>query len=198
MTPEKAGDICDRLDQTLRGSETNLAGVANNIVIVIRDEAWRERRIRTGEIVRCESFLELLTAKPLRGYGEDPKRVEALLKDDAEALRLFRAAVTPPKHKHKKDDGNIIPIKRPHRGTSRAWKLTRLKQHDDEHKSDFYQRVLNGELSAHAAAKAAGIVHDKTTFQQLQHWWQKATADEHRAFLEWVDALPGRSTSRAS
>lgn len=187
MTPEKAGAICDRLDQTLRGSETNLVGVAQNIVIVIRDEAWRERRIRTGEIVRCESFLELLTAPPLRGYGEDPKRVEALLRDDAEALRLFRAAVTPKKGKRVKtaqDNSSNRTIKR---GTTRAYTLTRLEKEAPA----FYRRVVAGELSAHAAAKAAGIVHDKTTLQHLQRWWQKATAAERQAFLEWTNALSG-------
>jgi len=68
--------------------------VANSIMIVIRDESWRERRIRTGEIVQCRSFLELLTAPPLKGFGEDPKRVEALLKDEPDALRMYREATT--------------------------------------------------------------------------------------------------------
>jgi hypothetical protein len=195
MTPERAGQVCDELDRGLRGSEVNLTAVANTIVVVLRDEAWRERRIRTGEIVRCESFLELLTAPPLRGYGEDPKRVEALLKDDTEALRMFRVAITPKKGKRAKAEVNTSNRSiKPQHGTTRAYTLTRLEKEAPA----FYQRVVAGELSAHAAAKAAGIVHDKTTFQQLQHWWQKATADEHQAFLEWVNALPGRSTSRAS
>src|SRR5438445_743948 len=69
MTPQLAGEMCDRLDRALRGSETNLSALSNMIVVVIRDELWKERAIRTGEVVRCESFLEMLTAEPLRGFG---------------------------------------------------------------------------------------------------------------------------------
>ena len=72
MTPERAGELCDTLDHGLRGSETNLTVVANTLVVVLRKEAWRRRRVRTGEIVECASFLELLTALPLKGFGEDP------------------------------------------------------------------------------------------------------------------------------
>ena len=91
MTPERAGKLCAELDQSLRGSELNLSGVANTVVLVLREEAWRARVIRTGEIVEGRSFLELLTAPPLKGFGEDPKRVEA--------LTMFRAAITPPAHR---------------------------------------------------------------------------------------------------
>lgn len=74
----------------------NLNDLAHMIVVVLRDEVWKCRRIRTDEIVECASFLELLTAPLLRGFGEAPARVEALLRDRPEALRLFRTATTAP------------------------------------------------------------------------------------------------------
>ena len=73
--------------------------VVDRVHFFLGKAAWRARAIRTGELVECGSFLELLTATLLRGFGEDPKRVEALLKDDAEALRMLRAGVRPAKHK---------------------------------------------------------------------------------------------------
>ena len=103
-----------RTDQSLRGSELNLSGGANTVVLVVREEAWRARVIRTGEIVEGRSFLELLTAPPLKGFGEDPKRVEALLRDDAEALTMFRAAITPPhidRPKRRRSNNNVMTSK---------------------------------------------------------------------------------------
>src|SRR4051812_15742866 len=125
MTPHLAGEMCDRLDKALRGSETNLSLLSNMIVVVIRDELWKARTIRTGELVRCESFLELLTAEPLRGFGEDPVKVAALLKDDAEALKMYRRAINRPV-----GSNNITthPEHTPTRGTGLAYTLDRLSR----------------------------------------------------------------------
>ena len=176
MTPEFAGQLCDELDRGLRGSEVNLTTVANTIVVVLRDKAWQRRRVRTGEIVECESFAELLTAPPLKGFGEDPKKVEALLKDDAEALRMFREAVTPPQGKHHL---NNIKMKG---GTARAYTLSRLHKKNPK----LYARVVAGELSAHAAAIEAGIRKRRTALEQLCHWWTKADDEARQAFRSFI------------
>jgi len=130
----------------------------------------RGRPVADGEIMECESFLELLTAPPLKGFGEDPKRVEALLKDDAKALRLFRAATTAPPHKHTDSSNRTV---RPRRGTTRAYTLDRLKRKAP----DLYKRVVARELSAHAAAKAAGFSKEKSPLQQLLFWWRTSLED---------------------
>ena len=180
MTPEIAGQYCDDLDKRLRGSEVNLTGLADMIVVVLRDEAWRRRRIRTGEIVECASFLEFLTAPPLKGCGEDVTKVEKLLKDDAEALRMFREATTRPRG-GRRVNGDIRTIE-PERGTTRAYTLDRLHRTDPA----LYQRVVKGELSANAAAIQAGLRKHKTALDQLHHWWTKATATERRAFRQEI------------
>lgn len=149
MTAERAGELCDDLDRTLRGSEMNLAGLANMIVVVLRDEAWRRRRIRTGEIIECASFAELVTAPPLKGFGEDLKKVEALLKDDLEALRMFRAEVVAPQGQH--HHTNVI--KKAIQGNTRSYTLARLHKKDEA----LYRRVVAGELSVNAAAIKAGL-----------------------------------------
>jgi hypothetical protein len=179
VTPALAGRLCERLDESLRGSETNLSNLAGTIVVVLRDEAWRRRTIRTGEIVECSSFLDMLTAPPLRGFGEDPKRVEALLKEDAEALRMFRAATTAPNHRPLKTTTNRSS--KPKHGTTRAYTLERL--HRDA--PALYADVVAGRLSANQAAIRAGFRRQKSTLDQLQHWWKKATAKDRAAFDRW-------------
>jgi hypothetical protein len=42
--------------------------------------------------------------------------------------------------------------------------------------------------SARAAAKAAGIIRERTTLESLQRLWVKAAEDERAAFVAWVDA----------
>jgi hypothetical protein len=179
MTEQLAGEVCEQLNTSLRGSELNLSVVANTMVVVLRDQAWRRRVVRTGEIVECDSFLELLTAPPLKGFGEDPKRVETLLRDDAEALQMFRAATTAPHGGDRTKSKSDIVTLAPKRGNARAYALDRLKRKAP----DLYKRVVAQELSAHAAAKAAGLIREKSPLEHLRHWWRKATADERRDFL---------------
>lgn len=180
IAPDVAGEWCDDLDKALRGSEMNLAGVAHRIVAVIREEAWRERRIRTGEVVRCSSFLELITAPPLKGYGEDVKRVESLIRDDPEALRMFRQATVAPKGVNRSKDGDNITIPPdPERGTSKSYTLSRL--HRD--RPDLYERVVAGELTANSAALEAGYRKKLTPLDGLLKSWKKATEEERLLFL---------------
>lgn len=184
MTPDRAGKLCDQLDQGLRGSEHNLTMLARTLVVVLRDEAWSQRRIRTGEIVECKSFLEMLTAPPLKGFGEDPKKVEALLKDDAEALRMFREATTAPQGRPVEstvEKNNNIIVK-PKQGTARAYTLSRLhRQHPK-----LYARVVAGDLSANAAALEAGYRKPATPLDRLRRDWRQASPEERRIFLREV------------
>lgn len=186
----RASDVCERLDKSLRGAELNLGSVAALVCVVIREELWRERRIRTGEVVQCASFLDLLTAPPLRGYGEDPRRVEALLKDDAEALRMFRAATTAPHGGDRKSEdaaikADIVILEPPKQGNSRAYTLDRL--HRDA--PALYEQVVAGTLTANAAAIQAGFRKVKTPLEQARHWAHKLGRDERatliRELLEW-------------
>jgi len=152
------------------------------MVVVLRDHAWKVRTIRTGRIETCDSFLEFLTAPPLHGLGEDPARVEALLRDDAEALTRFREAITPPhggkreKGQTSKSDNRTLAAKR---GTTRAYTLDRLKRTDPA----LYAAVVAGELSANAAAVRAGFRQRKTPLDHLRHWWDKASPADRAAFL---------------
>jgi hypothetical protein len=68
------------------------------------------------------------------------------------------------------------------RGTDPTYLARRLRRDFPE----IFAALERGDYpSVHAAAKAAGLVREKTPLQQLQHWWHKATAADRAAFLEW-------------
>jgi hypothetical protein len=50
--------------------------------------------------------------------------------------------------------------------------------------------VAAGELSAHAAAIAAGIVKVPAALEVAQKAYRKMTAAERRKFLTWAAAVP--------
>ena len=83
-------------------------------------------------------------------------KVEALLKDDPEALQMWRAATTAKKGGDRKSDN---AIKRdnvtndPERGNAKAYTLDRLKRE----RKDLFDEVVAGNLSANAAAIQAGF-----------------------------------------
>jgi len=123
-----------------------------------------------------------------RGLELDPALVDWAIKglkqlrpDEAipfvKAVELGRWGYGPGRG-HKR--GNNITSFR--RGTDPAYFLARL---DRDH-PDLAVRVRSGELKPYAAAKAAGIVKIKTSLEQLQHWWRKASADERQAFLRFL------------
>jgi hypothetical protein len=182
-----AGELCDRLDKALRSTEMNLSSVASLVVTVIRDELWRERVVRTGEVIKCESFLKLLTSPPLHGYGEDPKRIQSLLRDHPEAEKMFMEATTA-KHggDHTSEQGkqsktNNISLAPTH-GTARAYTLGRLSRKAPE----LYDRVVKKELSANAAAIQAGFRHKPTVLDKLLQIWGQATESEQQEFLRRI------------
>jgi len=120
--------------------------------------------------------------------------VEALIRDDLEALRMFQEAIVSKKGKRAKpqDNSHNVTIKPSQRGNRRAYLLERLHRQAP----DYYARVVAGELSAHAAAVAAGIIKDKTPLEQLHYWWGKASAQAHEPFraANWrIGAHPWRT-----
>lgn len=96
------GQICRTATECL-SSTSSLSIFAGLLKKIIHYKAWERRHIVTadgmprngvsGGIVELSSLRELITEKPLRGWGEDPKKVEAVIKDDPEALAMFREAM---------------------------------------------------------------------------------------------------------
>jgi hypothetical protein len=76
----------------------------------------------------------LRAGKPPEGWGEDPKKIEALIKDDPEALRMFRREVVKTHGGDRKSEqakiknDNISLDKESSHGTGKSYTLSRLKR----------------------------------------------------------------------
>lgn len=126
---------------------------------VIATKAW-ERRTVHGKVVELGSLRELITAKPVSGWGEDPSKVEAVIRDDPEALAAFRDAM---KHQGKRTDlGNNVPeVDRQPRGNSRAFSIDRVKRQCDP---ETVAAVMSGGMSANAALVRAGVRENRQVY----------------------------------
>lgn len=160
----------------LKGSLDNFPALLKR---VIEERAW-ERRLHNGRLIELASLRELVTLKPLEGWGQNPSKIEAVIKDSAEVLAMWREEMTNEPHKHL-SDGDNITIK-PERGTGKSYTVSRLKRESPE----LFERVVAGELSANAAAIKAGWRKVKSPLEHLSHWWSKASQEERVAFIAEV------------
>ena len=97
------GQLCHTACDSLKSTESGLSNFPGLLKKIIRYKAWECRHIVTergdprggvsGGIVRQANLRELITEKPLRGWGEDVRAVEAVIKDDPECLAMFREAM---------------------------------------------------------------------------------------------------------
>jgi hypothetical protein len=157
MTPEGNGDLCKMTMRCFRDVDGSLSSLPGLIKEIIESKAW-EIREHNGRIYELPSLMDLVTRKPLEGWGEDPKKIEALIKDDAEALSMWDDEM---KGSHGGDHGNQYAkkvgksdnITLGKRGTSKAHSLSVLKRKAP----DMFQAVCNGELTANAAMIQAGL-----------------------------------------
>jgi hypothetical protein len=129
----------------------NINHVPQTIREVLKTGAWAER-YEMMRVFTFKSFPDFIT-KPVREGGcgwNPPSNVEALLdkSGDIEAQAMFREAMVGKQGAH---HNNVMMKGR--QGNSRAYTLVRLK----EKKPELYKRVVNGELSANAAAIKAGF-----------------------------------------
>jgi hypothetical protein len=174
------------------GSLSNFPGLMKEI---IETKAW-ERREWRGKVFELPSLLDLITRKPLEGWGEDPEKVEALIESDPEVLSMWRKETTRANHRPLKSNDNIITSSKAKQGTGKAYTLDRLSKENP----DLYQSVVNGELSANAAAIAAGwrkktvtVTDDpasaaKTLREKFGDEWFKAMVQEAGMELDPVKA----------
>ena len=118
----------------------------------------------------------------MRGWGEDPKKVEAVIKDEPEVLEMYREAMKQQGDRNLSDNVREVDGS----GNSRSYTLSRLKRESPE----LFQDVCDGKLSANAAAIEAGFRHKTITIRGdtveaavrglLRHF----TADEIREALD--------------
>jgi hypothetical protein len=125
---------------------------------VISTKAW-ERRTVHGKVVELGSLRELITAKPVSGWGEDPSKVEAVIRDDPEALAAFREAM---KAVNQHDlPGDNVTGQHIATGNSRAYSISRVQR---ECEPEMVAAVMSGEMSANAALVKAGVRENRQVY----------------------------------
>lgn len=156
------GQLCQSTIESLYEATGGLRQFPSLLKKVIATRAW-ERRTVHGKVVELGSLRELITAKPVSGWGEDPSKVEAVIRDDPEALAAFREAMLghPGRPKESESDDNVIGIGRSSVGNSRAYSISRVQRECDQ---ETVAAVMAGEMSPNAALVKAGVRENRQVY----------------------------------
>jgi hypothetical protein len=154
------GMVVNSLSAAIRNGEADLANVPGLICALVDADGngpWKSFETQLGEHVSPASFEELVITSPLAGLGcSSVDQLRGLCNGDTVEDRTARDridAATRREGGRPPLTGNNIPsIPRPE-GTSEAKALRRLRKD----RPDLHERVLAGELKAHAAMIEAGF-----------------------------------------
>jgi len=164
------GQICRSACDSLRSTEFGLSNFPGLLKKIIKHKAWECRHLVTedgtpkGKVIELSSLRELITAKPIRGWGEDVRAVEAVIKDDPECLAMFREAMKcVNQHDAPKQAGDIVTKQEGQRetGNSRAYSIDRVKRACEP---EVVAKVMSGEMSPNAALVKAGIRENRQVY----------------------------------
>ncbi|MFN6398998.1 MAG: hypothetical protein ACK449_03800 [Planctomycetota bacterium] len=175
------GQLCQSTIESLYDATGGMKHFPKLLKKIIINKAW-ERRVNKGRLIELKSLRELITEKPIRGWGEDPKMVEAVIKDDPECLALFREAMkserggdhTTEQGKKQAKHNNVMDCSEPVQGNSKAYTCERLSKVAPE----LFEEVKAGRMSANAAAIKAGIRKKPTAYDVALKAVRKLSQDE--------------------
>ena len=181
------GQLCDITMSAIHHGCSKLDSIPALLRRIIENKAWECRQVKMRGVVQLANLRELITKEPMEGWGENPERIEALIRDDAEVLAMWREAM---KGKHGGDRRSEEVIKvdnitldKPSKGTSRSYTVSRLQREAPE----LFAQVVAGTLSANAAAIQAGFRKKPTALEMLCRDWKVANDQERKAFLAKIE-----------
>lgn len=183
MNEVEAYQVCNSAIAALSHGETSLSTFPKLLRRIIDERAWESRRVPGKGIVTMGSLRELVTTAPITGWGEDPAKIESVIRDDAEVLAMWREAMKGKPGRPKQEgetSRNPTQYKTADRG--RAYDLSRLQREAPE----LFAKVAAGEISANAAAIKAGFRKRKMPLDQLRSWWAKASQQDRATFAKEV------------
>ena len=186
----ECGQLCSTASSSLSDTEFGLSNFPKLLKKIIQFRAWEKRRLVTpdgrhiGGVIELQGLRELIATKPLEGWGEDPKKVEALIKDDPECLTMYREAMKS-QGKRTDFDHNVTEVEPVIRGNSKAYTLSRLERESPE----LFDSVCSGELSANAAAIKAGFRQKTVTVCATDVDRAVTTLLKHYSREELIEAL---------
>ena len=93
MNEVEAQQLCDSAISALSHGNINLGVFPRLIRRIIDEKAWLIRKLPGEGIVEMKSLAELVTTPPILGWGEDPAKIEAIIRDDVEVLAMWREAM---------------------------------------------------------------------------------------------------------
>lgn len=155
------GQLCQSTIESLYEATGGLRQFPALLKKVIATKAWERRQVH-GKVIELGSLRELITAKPVNGWGEDPSKVEAVIRDDPEALAAFREAMLGKPGRPPSEIGNIVTdLDTGVTGNSRAYSLSRVQRECD---SETVAAVMAGEMSPNAALVKAGVRENRQVY----------------------------------
>lgn len=148
--------LVQALGSGVRSTSNGLADVPVLLTRVLQEEAWRAFTTPRGQLVEHSRFIDFLTTPPTAGLGASVDLVRRIVADDQVARDLFERALhdaqVPGERTELLDNGQDAEGKAPP-GNRQEAVLRRLRKDAPE----LHARVMNGELSAHAAMVQAGF-----------------------------------------
>ena len=154
------GQLCQSTIQSLYKVTGGLSQFPSLLKKLIAEKAW-ERRVSHGNVVELKNLRELITEKPIRGWGEDPDKVEALIRDDPEALLAYREAMLGKPGRPAEESPDIVRGLDGEHGNSRAYSLARVQRECD---ADTVAAVMAGKVSPNAALVRAGVRENRQCY----------------------------------
>jgi hypothetical protein len=152
--------VVQSLSQAIAHGMGGIQNVPTLLDHVLEQDMWRRRIVqKTGEVVEFERFEDFVASHPPEGLGTSVTVLESICREHSpETLKRIRAAQSA----LAANGGNRQSVlyyntEERQRGDSTSYKLARLKRDNPK----LAERVIEGELSAHAAAVEAGFANPK-------------------------------------
>jgi hypothetical protein len=185
MNDVEKGQLCDATMSAIYYGCSKLDSIPALIRRIIENRAWECRQVKMRGVVQLANLREMITRKPMEGWGEDPDRIESLIRNDPETLVMWREAM---KCDHDRGnqytggkDDNVMPA---NQGNSRSYTVSRLQREAPA----LFKQVVAKTLSANAAAIQAGFRKKPTVVDQFAALWKKANKEQRDAFLASIGA----------
>ena len=182
-------EVCASADKAMRWGGEAIAHIPGLIKRIIELKAWRVRQVRTEGTIELNSLRELITEKPLKGWGTTIEKVQKYIEHDPDLLVMFRKeTLIKPDEQDRgnrfvcRDPDNISTSTNEKYGTSKAYTLDRLQHQAPE----LYEEVKAGKLSANAAAIKAGFRKKDTPLEAAIKAFNKLSEKERLIFFDTI------------
>lgn len=151
---EENHEYIKQLAQSVAEGKYGIDGTAKMFKLVMKKGAWQAFKNEFGNEIHPIDFKTFVEKPYPEGLGTTLEMLEKLIKDDMEALSIFTHLVTGKwggDHKSNNKSNNITLEN--NRGTTKGYALRKLLKDAPE----LHYKVIQGELSPHAAMMQAGF-----------------------------------------